>query len=58
MITFKKTPDKKNEFDNTTVQVTTISNDLTLPELLEVFEDFLKAVGYNLNNKRIEVVEE
>lgn len=45
---FKKTIDTNNKFDNTEVTVEMPHNEVTLPEILEVFEDFLKGCGFTL----------
>lgn len=44
---FKKTPDKSNNFDNTEVVIKTIHNELTLTDLVEIFEEFIKGCGYH-----------
>ena len=49
MIEFKRIPHKLSNKDVTTVIVQLDSNDLSLPELLEEFENFLRACGYKFD---------
>lgn len=47
MITFKKSRDLDNEFDQTDIVMETYSE--TLPDLLEDYKNFLMACGFPIN---------
>jgi hypothetical protein len=61
MITFSYKNDDYVHEDMTSTAVDmvyTVNNtDMTLPNLLYHFENFIKCAGYNLNNKMIDTVE-
>jgi len=46
---FIKTKDPKNNFDITNVEISSDFNDLTLDQILETMEDFLKACGFSFD---------
>lgn len=53
---FKKVPEpKENAFDQTTVKMTTLHNEQSLTDLLEMFQDFLKGCGFSFDGN-IEIV--
>jgi hypothetical protein len=52
---FRKTRDKDNNFDVTSVTVLLEHNEHTLDEMLDAFSDFLKACGWSVDGT-IEVV--
>jgi hypothetical protein len=56
MIQFIKTPLKENEHDISTVTME-LPDSCTLPEILEGFENFLKAIGYHFEGN-LDFVEE
>lgn len=56
MITFSKIPKQDNEYDSTSVTLTLKRNDYTLDELLEEFTHFLRACGYIIDSKEVELV--
>jgi hypothetical protein len=57
MYIFKKTRDIDNSHDLTNVEISIDHNDITRSDLLEAFEEFLKACGFAINGT-IEVIEE
>ena len=54
---FIRTIDSENKFSNCDVEFTVSSNSMTYPELLEVFEEFLRGCGYVFDG-HVEIVEE
>lgn len=46
---FKKTRDEDNRFDICDIAVSVDSNDLSAEKLLDVFKQFMVAVGYHRN---------
>lgn len=46
---FEKKIDPTNEFDTTNVRFEVPNSDIKLTDLLQAFEDFLKASGFGLN---------
>jgi hypothetical protein len=46
MIKFTKLKDESNDFDESNVTFEIPNNDLSIPDILEEFEKFLKACGY------------
>lgn len=58
MIKFIKIKDESNIFDVTNITIDVLQHDISLPDLLEEFESFLKAVGYNLDGRRLDIVDE
>lgn len=57
MIEFKKTVDTKNKFDISEVSMK-IPSGLTIDEVLEEFDGFLRAIGYVFDGTIEVVVEE
>lgn len=57
MYKFIKVRDPNNEFDICDIEIKIDSSSVTLTELVEVFEDFLKSCSYGLDGKSIEIVE-
>ena len=53
---FIKTHDPENKHDITDVIIETTHNELSIPDLLEVFEEFLKASGFVFKG-HIDIVE-
>lgn len=51
MYKFIKTKDPDNKFSITNVEIQTVHDELTITDLLEVFEDFLRACGYQFKGK-------
>lgn len=47
---FIKTKDPNNEFDRTNVEIEVCSEEVTLDDLLEDIEDFLRACGYSIHS--------
>lgn len=53
---FIKTIDENNKHDIAEIQFTVPSNDVTSTELIELFEDFLKACSFGIY--KLEIVQE
>jgi hypothetical protein len=53
---FIKTPDKDNDFDKTTVDISFFAEDLST--MIEVFKEFLLSVGYSEKTVERIVIEE
>lgn len=59
MYTFTKTRDKTNHHDVSNVTIDIPHNDVTLTELVPVFEEFLKACGFHWSeNQHLDFVSE
>jgi hypothetical protein len=54
--TFKHEIDDNNTHSITTVEVAVVPHDVSLGELLEAFEAFVKACGYPMDGRHIDVV--
>lgn len=46
-----KTIDEKNKFDKTTVTIEIPHNEVTIVDLLDAFEEFLKACGFHFSGE-------
>lgn len=55
-LTFLKTPDPLNEYDQTGVTVTSTSD--VLPDVLEAFEGFLHAAGFVFTGASLRLVDD
>lgn len=55
MNTFTYTPDPDNPHDHVSVTVTTSEEELD--KVIEAFEGYLRASGFSLHDKHLEVVE-
>ena len=54
---FKKTKDKENPYDQTSIKICINSSDATLPDVIQHFECFLRACGFYFDGQ-LELVEE
>ena len=53
-----KTKDDDNEYDLNDVVITIHNNDITLDDLLETMTTFIKASGFYIDGKNLELVSE
>ena len=58
MFKFIKIKDEQNEFDKTNVVVTVPDSDSTISDLCEAFADYLKACGFYLDGKIVDIIPE
>lgn len=54
---FIKTKSEDNQFDKTNVTIELPHNEVSLDDMFELFEDFLKACGFNLKG-RVDIIED
>ena len=57
MYKFTKTINPNNEFDISNVEISTNDDPITISELLELMDDFLKACGFHYDG-HLEIVED
>ena len=57
MLKFEKITDKHNEYDIVDVCFTIEKNGVCLEELCEVLTQFIKACGYEIDGKTIQLME-
>jgi hypothetical protein len=56
-LTLIKTPNAYNDYDNTSITLTTDETVVTLTEALRVYEDFLRGAGFAFKGS-LEIVED
>lgn len=56
MYKFIKTRDPKNSHDFTNVEVNIDFGDVTLTDMLEAFEEFLKGCGFHIDGQSLDLV--
>lgn len=54
---FKKTPDPTNHCDRSSITFEIEGNDITLPNLIQSIEDFLRGCGFSLPIGALEIVD-
>ena len=58
MYKFIKTKDQDNPYDTTNVTIEIVTDGVTTDNLCETFEKFLKACGFYIDGKIVELVDE